>query len=99
MQNRSTEGCLKLKRSVDMTSSGKNGLNIRANASSKVGQDQVSGGVIVLCWLAVPVPMFYENLPKFGNKVKIRNNVQFGDSFKNWCNVWSVKGKVVQPLE
>ena len=26
-QNRSTEGCSKLKRSVDMTSSGKNGLN------------------------------------------------------------------------
>ena len=28
-QNRSTEGCSKIKRSVDMTSSGKNGLNIR----------------------------------------------------------------------
>ena len=34
-QNRSTEGCLKLKRSVNMTSSGKNGLNIRTNASPK----------------------------------------------------------------
>ena len=34
-QNRSTEGCSKLKRSVDMTSSGKNGLNIRTNASPK----------------------------------------------------------------
>ena len=32
---RSTEGCLKLKRSVDLTSSGKNGLNIRTNASPK----------------------------------------------------------------
>ena len=32
-QNRSTEGCSKLKRSVDMASSGKNGLNIRTNAS------------------------------------------------------------------
>ena len=30
-QNRSTEGCSKLKRSVDMTSPGKNGLNIRTN--------------------------------------------------------------------
>ena len=30
--NRSTEGCSNLKRSVDMTSSGKNGLNIRTNA-------------------------------------------------------------------
>ena len=34
-QNRSTERCSKLKRSVDMTSSGKNGLNIRTNASPK----------------------------------------------------------------
>ena len=34
-QNGSTEGCSKLKRSVDMTSSGKNGLNIRTNASPK----------------------------------------------------------------
>ena len=31
-ENRSTEECPKLKRSVDMTSSGKNGLNIRTNA-------------------------------------------------------------------
>ena len=34
-QNRSTEGYSKLKRSVDMTSSRKNGLNIRTNASPK----------------------------------------------------------------
>ena len=34
-QNRSTEECSKLKRSVDMTSSGKNVLNIRTNASPK----------------------------------------------------------------
>ena len=34
-QNRSTEACSKLKRSEDMTSSGKNGLNIRTNASPK----------------------------------------------------------------
>ena len=33
--NRSTEGYSKLKRSVDMTSSGKNGLKIRTNASPK----------------------------------------------------------------
>ena len=32
-QNRSTEGCSNLKRSVDMTSSGKNGLNIRTNGT------------------------------------------------------------------
>ena len=34
-QNKSTEVCSKLKRSVDMTRSGKNGLNFRTNASSK----------------------------------------------------------------
>ena len=34
-QNRCTEGCSKLKRSVDMTSSRINGLNIRTNASPK----------------------------------------------------------------
>ena len=52
-----------------------------------MGQDQVSGGVNVLCWLAAPVAMFYGNLPKFCNKVKIGNKVQFSDRFKNWCNV------------
>ena len=41
-----------------------------------MGQDQVSGGVSVLCWLAAPVAMFHANLPKFGNKVKIGNKVQ-----------------------
>ena len=74
-QNRSTEGCSKLKRSVDMTSSGKNGLNIRTNANtrqiiryratatkSQMGKDQVYVGVSVLCWLAAPVAMFYGNL-------------------------------------
>ena len=34
-QNRSTEGCLILQRSVDMKSQGKIGLNIRTNASPK----------------------------------------------------------------
>ena len=48
-----------------------------------MGQDQVSGGVSVLYWLAAPIAMFYGNLPKFGNKVKIGNKVQFGDRFKN----------------
>ena len=27
-----------------------------------MGQDQVSGGVSILCWLAAPVAMFYGNL-------------------------------------
>ena len=54
-QNRSTEGCSKFKRSVDMTSSGKNDLNIRKICKSQMGQDQVSGEVSVLCWLTAPV--------------------------------------------
>ena len=29
---------------------------------SQMGQNQVSGGVSVLCWLAAPVAMFYGNL-------------------------------------
>ena len=65
---------------LDMTSSG-------YKYKSQMGQDQVSGGVSVLCWLAAPVAMFYGNLPKFGNKVKIGNKVQFGDRLNNWCNV------------
>ena len=40
-----------------------------------MGQDEVSGGVSVLCWLAAPVAMFYGNLSKFGNKVEIGNKV------------------------
>ena len=34
-QNRSTEGYSKIKKSIGMTSSGMNGLNIRTNASPK----------------------------------------------------------------
>ena len=54
---------------------------------SKMGHDQVSGGVSVLCWLAAPVAMFYGNLSIFGNEVKIGNKAQFSDRFKNWCDV------------
>ena len=56
-----------------------------------MGQDQVSGGVSVLCWLAAPVAMFYGKPPKFGNKVKIGNKVQFGNKFANWFNVLSIE--------
>ena len=54
---------------------------------SQMGQDQVSGGVSVLCWLAAPVAMFYGNLHNLGNKVKIGNKVQFGNKVANWCNI------------
>ena len=35
-----------------------------------MGQDQVSGGVSVLCWLATPVAMFYGNLQNLVIKSK-----------------------------
>ena len=41
-----------------------------------MGQNQVSGGVSVSCWLAAPVAKFYGNLSKFGNKVRIDSKVQ-----------------------
>ena len=51
-----------------------------------MGQDQVSGGVSVLCWLAAPVAMFYGNLQNSVIKFKIGIKVQFGNKFANWCN-------------
>ena len=48
-------GVFEIQRSGDKTSSGKIGLDIRTHASPKVGQDQVSRGVSVLCWHAAPV--------------------------------------------
>ena len=42
-------------KSGNKTSSGEIGFDIRTHASPKVGQDQVSGGVNVLCWHVAPV--------------------------------------------
>ena len=60
-----------------------------------MGQDQVSGGVSVVCCLAAPAAMFYGNLPKFGNKVKVGNKVQFGNKVTYWCYLWSIEGVTV----
>ena len=48
-----------------MTSPGKNGLNIRTNASPKWDRT-----VSVLCWLAAPVAMLYGNLKNLVIKSK-----------------------------
>ena len=48
-------GMFEIQKSGDKTSSGEIGLDIRTHASPKVGQDQVSGGVSVLCWHAAPI--------------------------------------------
>ena len=53
-----------------------------------MGQDQVPGGVSVLCWLAAPVAMFYVNLQNLVIRSKsVIIKVQFGNKFANWCNV------------
>ena len=44
-----------IQKSGDKTSSGEIGLDIRTHASPKVGHNQVSGGVSVLCWHVAPV--------------------------------------------
>ena len=54
-QKEKYRGVFEIQRSGDKTSSGEIGLDIRTYASPKVGQDQVSGGVSVLCWHAAPV--------------------------------------------
>ena len=48
-------GMFEIQTSGDKTNSGEIGLDIRTHASPKVGQDQVSGGVSVLCWHVAPV--------------------------------------------
>ena len=56
-----------IQKSGDKTSSGEIGLDIRTHASPKVGQDQVSGGVSVLCWHAAPVAYVLWNLSNKNN--------------------------------
>ena len=51
-QKQKYRGMFETQKSRNKTSSGDIGLNIRTLASPKVGQDQVSGGVSVLCWHA-----------------------------------------------
>ena len=53
-QKQKYRGMIETQKSGNKTSSGDIGLNIRTLASPKVGQDQVSGGVSVLCWHAGP---------------------------------------------
>ena len=48
------QGMFETQKSGNKTSSGEISLNIRTFASPEVGQDQVSGGVSVLCWHAAP---------------------------------------------
>ena len=56
-------GVFEIQKSGDKTSSGEIGLNMRTHVSPKVGQDQVSGGVSVLCWHAATVA-YVANAPR-----------------------------------
>ena len=67
-------GVFEIQKSGDKTSSGEIGLDIRTHASPKVGQDQVSGGVSVLCWHAAPVAYVPWNICYYLNYI-----VPFGD--------------------
>ena len=57
-------------KSGNKTSSGDIGPDIRTHASPKVGQDQLPGGVSVLCWHAAPVADDLRK-PMFSNNVKV----------------------------
>ena len=54
-QKQKCRGMFETQKSGNNTNSGEIGLKIRTLESPKVGQDQVSGGVSVLCWHAAPV--------------------------------------------
>ena len=69
-------------KSGNKTSSGEIGLDIRTHASPKVGQDQVSGGVSVLCLHAAPVAKFETSLVSFYSvnnlyRIKFQHGVKF----------------------
>ena len=48
-------GMFETHKSGNKTSSGDIDLNIKTYANPEVGQDQVSGGVSVICWHVAPV--------------------------------------------
>ena len=53
---------------------------------SQMGQDQVFGGVSVLCWHAAPVANVLWKPLAIWSKVKFGNEVQISNRVKNWCN-------------
>ena len=79
-------GVFEIQRSGDKTSSGEIGLDIRTHAIPKVGQDQVSGGVSVLCWHAAPVA--YVLWKPCTIRLKSNSVIRSRSVMvKNWCNV------------
>ena len=60
-------------KSRNKKSSGEIDLNIRTHASPKVGQDQVYGGVSVLCWHTATVANVLSKLRAIRLLVKIKS--------------------------
>ena len=67
-----------IKRSIDITSSGMNGLNIRINASPKWDRTRCPEEWASSVGIQHPFQMFYWNLLELGNTVKISNKVNGG---------------------
>ena len=66
---------------------GKDSSQHKNKCKSKMGQDQVSGGVSVTLLASRIRCNFLWKPPSFvPNKVKIGNKVQFSNKFANWCN-------------
>ena len=55
---------------------------VKEKMVSTLEKMHVQNGTVpdVLCWLSAPVAIVYGNLSKFGNNVKVGNNVA------NWCD-------------
>ena len=60
-----------------------------------MGQDQVSGGVRVLCWLAAPVTMFYGNLQNL--VIRSISVIKSSSVIRSQicCNILSIEGVIV----
>ena len=69
-----------------MTSAGKNGLNIKIKQVRNGTGPGVRRRKRPLLTNRTRCNVL-RNPPKFGNKVKIGKNVQFGNKFANLCNV------------
>ena len=74
-QKQKYRGIFETQKSRNKTSSGDIGLNIRTLASPKVGQDQVSEGVSVLCWHAAPNDIHITYYKFKHVQPKTRNNI------------------------
>ena len=70
-------------------------LFAKNKCKSQMGQDQVSGGVSVLCWLAAPVAMFYRNLQNVVLRSKSVIKSSSVISLQIGSNVWSIEGFIV----